>query len=399
MNSEVSRAGAPLDLDALQLPWGLRAQQFSLMTADYMVRMLLGRSASGSPLFRAKKANMASLQAASGLNVDCPPENIPTLEAEQITPALFHQASADFRNPVVIRGLLKDCVAVRTWTREQLAERMGDHQFVVGVVDEHTCRTGWDTGMPMRPMAFRDFLARMDNERIYLNNSTEMTIAFPELVDELGRELLMSQLVGPTGGWDPLAASQCFIGSKNVYQDLHCAPGGNFFVQVAGRKRWTLFHPRFSPLVHPLPMCPFQFSSSALGGYKHHELVSPGQDNFLNHIPRYQVTLNPGDVLFNAPWWWHEVHNLDDFTIGSAVRWMPTPPQSCTSWGNNFGFTALSVYPFMRAMAWAHRARQLLTGNQAPISDVFNQVVRQLVRQGLGKADDAHQDEASKTPR
>ena len=34
------------------------------------------------------------------------------------------------------------------------------------------------------------------------------------------------------------------------------------------------------------------------------------------NLPRLEVILEPGDVLFNAPWWWHTVENLDDLTVG-----------------------------------------------------------------------------------
>ena len=39
------------------------------------------------------------------------------------------------------------------------------------------------------------------------------------------------------------------------------------------------------------------------------------------YCPVYQATLEPGDVLFNPPWWWHSIKNVDATTVGVASRW------------------------------------------------------------------------------
>jgi hypothetical protein len=38
-----------------------------------------------------------------------------------------------------------------------------------------------------------------------------------------------------------------------------------------------------------------------------------------NLIPKYEVVLEPGDVLYSPQWWWHTVDNLS-LTVGVAMR-------------------------------------------------------------------------------
>jgi len=40
------------------------------------------------------------------------------------------------------------------------------------------------------------------------------------------------------------------------------------------------------------------------------------------YIDGYRVKLNPGDILYNPPYWWHTVRNLSH-SIGVGYRWMP----------------------------------------------------------------------------
>ena len=39
------------------------------------------------------------------------------------------------------------------------------------------------------------------------------------------------------------------------------------------------------------------------------------------YCPVYHTTLEPGDVLFNPPWWWHAIKNSTPTTVGVASRW------------------------------------------------------------------------------
>ena len=41
---------------------------------------------------------------------------------------------------------------------------------------------------------------------------------------------------------------------------------------------------------------------------------------FYKKAKGWHVVLEPGDILYNPPFFWHEVHNLD-ITVGFGYRW------------------------------------------------------------------------------
>jgi hypothetical protein len=73
-------------------------------------------------------------------------------------------------------------------------------------------------------------------------------------------------------------------------------------------------------------------------------------DRTFSRATRYEVELEPGDVLFSPPWWWHDVRNTTEETIGLATRWIDLRPKKIlnptfdtamrTNWGLTRVFTS-----------------------------------------------------------
>lgn len=88
--------------------------------------------------------------------------------------------------------------------------------------------------------------------------------------------------------------------------------------QVVGKKKWIITSPNT-----PLPNIPFMFAGAV------------GADFFYDETKYdfYEFETNPGDVLFLARYWYHEVHSLADININ--VNWVFTPkfPDESTALG------------------------------------------------------------------
>ena len=352
---------------------------YSLMLLDHY---FWKRAPASSPLF-ALRGRLVQKR----MNRAFPDERLasplPELSAEGLSREHFLEASCNMRKPVVIRGFIKETRAVRLWNLDYLEEQIGDTRCLIWGGQPLYWDELWNRRIPMMEVPFREFAERMQREPLYLNNSTELIMASPRLLEDLELHRIQDGLCHPQATWKELSTTQLFLGSLHVGSPLHHAMGGNFFMQIAGRKRWTLIDPRHTATLHPVPAHPFQSGFSAHGSVR----LSRGQDNgsapIFKRFPRYEVVLEPGDLLLNTSWWWHEVENLDPCTIGCAVRHAPPPFERPACWDNHPFFTLISTYPIFRAMVYAHYMRQRLTGHDTPLFVYMNQLISNFYRRGL----------------
>ena len=355
-------------------PQHARRRLWRLLAADRVLRF---GPVAESPRYSRRCELTEALQVAGGLTEPRDPDPLPEVDAADLDHAGFMEASDHLRRSVVIRGLGRDSRAVTQWTADYLRERLAEHRFtfVGGTPDPKRAPT--DTRWDAEEMTFGRFLERMPHEPIYLNNDSLFAQACPELIDDLELERVRDRFNDPTTDWDELISTQVFISSALAYSPLHAAQSGNFFLQIRGRKTWTLVEPRHSLLLFPILARPALYAVSHYGGWR-----EVADDHVLFAIPRYEVTLQPGDLLYNAPWWWHEVTNetdAGDIAIGCAFRHMPPPFRPSPSWQTQPQLTALSTYHLGRMVCYLHHAVQRLFGLKQTMRDFMNPVLSRRV--------------------
>jgi Cupin-like domain len=208
----------------------------------------------------------------------------------------FYQKFVKTPHPVVLRGFALQTSAVKNWTFDYIVDKCGEVEVNL---------TDYDHDYPGKLKEVRD-------PRVYCANADAPFKAFPELSEELSIPKLQPYLKR-RHNWD-----QFFIGQNSTGSGYHCAGIWNFFVMADGKKRWTFVDPEFTWMIYP---------SMASGALAYASLVSFPDRADLSHYslykycPRLWVELNPGDVLFNPPWWWHCVHNLTPTSVAVATRW------------------------------------------------------------------------------
>jgi len=223
---------------------------------------------------------------------------IPEFDWRTRSPADFHAAFIERPHPVVLRGLAADSKAGRTWTFASFVERFGHEQVLLTTAEVDGARGE---------------LAEVDSDKVYVHNSEVLFRRYPELVAELPLDRLeaFSEL-RPTH-------LQLFLGRAGTGTPFHSAGTWNWFFNVSGRKTWYFVDPRHGFLMYPV---------NGLGQAASFSLC-PYPDDFdedffpaFAHCPIFEVTLEPGDVLLNPPWWWHAVRNVSETTVGVASRWI-----------------------------------------------------------------------------
>lgn len=352
----------------------------SLLIAELYTRMALdarsaARRPSEAPNFARRSAIAEKLGSLRTERVEASPVPVVTSHDREA----FLAASEGASRPVVLRGFARQTAA--RWSEQMLRARVGGATVTVMNMKEDAERNGWDVGNEHVKLTVAELLDRIPEERLYLNNSTELFVDHPDLMAELQLDRL-SRFTTPDGTWDELLTTNFFIGGRKVRSAIHTAYGGNFFMNLVGRKRWRFIDPRYSPWLHPVPARPFDYATSA-----HGSLYSDEQDGIDDSIffrlPREEVLLEPGDVLYSAPWWWHEVDNQSDLNVACAVRHLQPPGGLSPSFTNCVPMAMASRFPKSRFLTTVHYLKHRYGGGESSLRARVNQAVWQRVNSSL----------------
>jgi hypothetical protein len=240
--------------------------------------------------------------------------NIPLINAEELTNDNFMKLSNNYRNPVLIKGYMKDTRAVSEWDITYLQNIIGD--FNINILNKND-------KLSIQNYKFNEFVENMKTENIYINNNHTILSNFPILFDDIKTQFNNFINTLTSTNLRNIHIANLFIGynqkNKITGSNMHCGGSGNFFCMIKGQKHWTLIDPKYSCLLK---------GRVAQSGIHAQTLFDMPDNNLstypkiLKHLPRYDITLEPGDILWNAPWWWHRIENVNEegLNIGLAIR-------------------------------------------------------------------------------
>lgn len=274
---------------------------------------------------------------------------IPTIAANELTNDKFVKLSDNYRRPIVIKGYMKDTDAVKKWNINYLLSIIDN--FKLNVVK-------YDGKISIENIEFKEFVDRIE-ENIYINNNHTILSKFPELFQDIQPEF--NNFIGTLSSTNlkNIHIANLFIGYNNENQytgsNLHCGGSGNFFCMLHGQKHWTLIDPKYSAILKG------RVAKSGIHGQTLFDMGDNGIEQvpeIFDYIPRYEVLLESGDVLWNAPWWWHRIKNDNGLSIGLAIRNNKVTKLNLL---NNFTYT-LSGYVYLLYNTWVIEVYEKLIG-------------------------------------
>ncbi len=115
-----------------------------------------------------------------------------------------------------------------------------------------------------------------------------------------------------------------FIGGGNTLTPIHTALSNTVFIQIYGKKKWTFWEPseRFFLNVRAERRAYF-FSKMTL------ESPDPADFPLAKYCTKFEVTLEPGDVLWFPGFYWHHVVNeIDSIGVAYKTAHFPSSIQS-----------------------------------------------------------------------
>lgn len=209
--------------------------------------------------------------------------------------------------PVILKGAAKDWTCVKKWSLSFFKENYGDHE--TPIMDNNN-KGSYFNVETMKFSNYIDGIAKGDTRK-YMRFGNLLHL-FPEIKKDFDTDLIKKHR-GPFSLGDNAGV---FMGAKGSSTALHAAPPQNFFVQVTGVKRWRIYHADSDPMLRA-NVDRATYYTTDFDPYNPDFIKYPAAE-FLDY---YEFDLEPGDILYNPPSFWHHVTNLEP-SIGVGFRWM-----------------------------------------------------------------------------
>ena len=223
----------------------------------------------------------------------------------ELESGLFQEASRHSRQrPAVIKNFQ---FKARSWTVSQLLKEYGEKEFLLT-----------QKGNTFKNLQLKD----IKGNDLYLANSGRFTDNIPNFLAHfapISCKRLWSRADQQTPRY--LTSYQLFMSDHpELGTPCHNDLSGdcNLFFQIEGRKKWTLIDPNFTLMIYPVIPPEPSYGESLIDQY---DMKPDPRARLFQYCPQQEVTLEPGDILFIPPYYWHSVRNLESRTLAVATRW------------------------------------------------------------------------------
>lgn len=238
-------------------------------------------------------------------------------EHESISPSDFRQGYEARKQPLIVRGCVRDWPAVTAWQDpETVATRLAKHKLKVEAYSDDAYR--WDDRQLIE-VDTRTFLQKLwsnNSCRYYLADVSIMTGPGGNIPDYpgLAQDIRIPDLVDP----QRLRAAGLFLGSDSTSQCHYHPVSEAIICQVVGRKTLYMFPEGATTALAPFPWHSKHMNWSQL------EFRAGALPAELSGVPVYRVDLEAGDALFIPINWWHSAHGRD-LSASVTFFWNASP--------------------------------------------------------------------------
>ncbi len=215
------------------------------------------------------------------------------------------------REPVLMKGRVKEWPALNKWTWDYLKKLAGDRvvKLVVGN-REH----GPTQFTHLKLAEYIDILANPDTrahkDKLYLKEFN-LFAEFAEFAQDVQYELFFPWYVTP--------GKFAWVGEKGAVTGLHFDIFNNFLTQIRGEKTIFLFPQHKIDRAYWSNKFDYGARISVLDAFEGNSQPSPLEPIVVNIVP--------GDVLFIPKGWWHQVKSITptisiaSFMVSIRDRW------------------------------------------------------------------------------
>ncbi|MFQ5717096.1 MAG: cupin-like domain-containing protein [Nitrospinales bacterium] len=212
---------------------------------------------------------------------------------------------------MVIDDIVSGWPAREKWTHNWLASKYGDREVTCFVADKDNADFLQQVNIS-RSMSFSTFLEHIysptegDRELYYLRIDTTHP-----LFQELSKDFEIPKIVDGynsdyTGIW---------MGQKGNITPFHHDWWHSFLAQVSGRKRYTIVHPFEGKILQE------KWSNAAKFDLEPAPHANATESRSENFATIFEGVLEPGQILYIPPYWFHEIETLENGNISMPLRY------------------------------------------------------------------------------
>ncbi|MEH2349566.1 MAG: cupin-like domain-containing protein [Nostoc sp.] len=215
--------------------------------------------------------------------------------------------------PFIIEDIAKNWDACNNWSNDYLIEHCGNSMVTVrffkkDFLEDYKKFAYQDGYSLVKEMTYKEYI----NDYIKDRKNDDLGCYLPEASFEDSFSEIIGDVTYPeylnskpfVSLWHGFSSNNFTSASPLHFDRIH-----NLFVQIRGKKRILLFPPSNYLSFYP----PLEDSS----GMGHNSKVNPDMVN-LELFPKFpwqeriEVVLEPGEMLYIPPFWWHHVTAVDE---------------------------------------------------------------------------------------
>lgn len=245
---------------------------------------------------------------------DLPPgELIPVERVSGIDLDTFYKNYVNKGIPVVLEGAASEWNCVKDWSLQYFKDLHGDDEIIA--VEQDTM------DLKHKTIRLGDIIDGIQKGMGKYYRFYPLLDRHPEHLTDFDVKWLrkFKKVYSPTESF------QVFIGGDKSYTPLHNASLGNMFIQAVGKKHWRFYPNEMVAIIDPDPVRNiYRHAPIRKDGQSFHAFEPDFEHPFhlYEKMNGFEVTLSPGDILYNPPYYWHTVRNIGD-SIGVGYRWLP----------------------------------------------------------------------------
>ena len=238
---------------------------------------------------------------------------IPVARIKDVDLDTFYKEYVNKGIPVVIEGAACNWKCVKEWSLQYFKDLHGDDEIIEVQQDK--------MDLSHKTIQLKDIIDGIQKGMGKYYRFYPLLDRHPEHLTDFDVKWLrkFKKVYSPTESF------QVFIGGDKSYTPLHNASLGNMFIQTVGKKHWRFYPNEIVAVIDPDPVRNIYRNAPIRKNGNSFNAFEPNFEHpfhLYEKLDGFETILNPGDILYNPPYYWHTVKNIGD-SIGVGYRWLP----------------------------------------------------------------------------